>query len=228
MNILAIDTSSSWLTIVCGDQDGIKGQFFQNIGNQHAEKLAGIVESLLQDSGLKFSDIDLAGVVTGPGSFTGLRVGISFVKGLAMALNIKTMGLNTLDALAHEASGHNAKRISPMIDARKGQVYAALYNVEQGAPALTSEYVATAPSDWLKDLPKDTLVLGSGVETYRDLIASDFKQVALLEKNHITISPEILFESALKAFNAGKLLDPEELDAFYIRQADAVCKPSRP
>jgi tRNA threonylcarbamoyladenosine biosynthesis protein TsaB len=228
MNILAIDTSSSWLTVVCGDQNGIKGQFSQNIGNQHAEKLAGTVGSLLSDSGLKFSDINLAGVVTGPGSFTGLRVGISFVKGLAMALNIKTMGFNALDCLAQSASGQNAKRISPMIDARKSQVYAALYDVGQGTPAVASEYVATAPSDWLKHLPNDTLVLGSGVETYRDLISSDFKQVVLLENNVVTISPQIIYNNSLKALDTGKSIDPEELDAFYIRQADAVCKPSKP
>ena len=227
MNILAIDTSSGWLTVACGNQDGIKGRFSQNIGNQHAEKLAGIVEALLHDSGLKLSDINLAGVVTGPGSFTGLRVGISFVKGLAMALDIRTIGLNTLDSLAHEASGMGATMVSPMIDARKGQVYAALYNVEQGTPALISKYVAMAPSDWLNGLPKDTLVLGSGVETYRDLIHDDYKQLVILEKNTITISPEILYGCTLQMSDAGKSLDPEELDAFYIRQADAVCKPSK-
>lgn len=227
MNILTIDTSSCWLTVVCWDQDGIKGRFSQNIGNLHAEKLAGTVETVLDSSGLKYSDIGLAGVVTGPGSFTGLRVGISFIKGLAMALGIRTVGLNALDALAHEASGKKAKQVSPMIDARKGQVYAALYNVEQGATTLASDYAAVSPIEWLKNLPPDTLVLGSGVEMYRELITCDFKSLALLEKNVVTISPEVLYECCMRAMKSGDTIDHEDLDARYIRPADAVCKPKR-
>jgi tRNA threonylcarbamoyladenosine biosynthesis protein TsaB len=224
MNILAIDTSSGWLTVVCGDQDGIKGRFSQNIGNQHAERLAGTVESLLAGSGMKLSDIGLVGVASGPGSFTGLRVGISFAKGMAMALGIRTAGLNTLDALAHAASGIPTARISPMIDARKGQVYAALYDVNQGVPAVASEYSATAPAEWLQCLPQGTVLLGSGVETYRGLINDEFKELVVLEENIVTISPEILYELTKQSSDTGRSLDPEELDAFYIRQADAVCK----
>ncbi|MDI6739069.1 MAG: tRNA (adenosine(37)-N6)-threonylcarbamoyltransferase complex dimerization subunit type 1 TsaB [Candidatus Edwardsbacteria bacterium] len=225
MNILAIDTSTSWLTIVCGDQTAIRGKFSENIGNQHSEKLVGAAELLLEKSGLKLSDVGLAGVVTGPGSFTGLRVGISFVKGLAMALGIKTIGLNTLDALAHAASGLKATRVSPMIDARRGQVYAALYNVENDSCKRISDYTAAGPEDWMKMLPNNTLLYGSGTETYQDLIKEQYGHLKLLEKNIASPCPESLYKMTVREMKQGNYTDPEDLDAFYIRQADAVCKP---
>lgn len=223
MNILAIDTSGNWLTVVCGDADGVKASFSEQIGNQHSERVVGVVSEVLAKAGIQLSDLGLAGVVAGPGSFTGLRVGISFVKGLAIALGIRTAGINSLDALAHAALGSGSRFVSPVIDARKGQLYAALYDVGGQAPRLCSDHCAVAPAEWFARLTAGTLVLGSGVETYRELIKTDFKHLAMLENNIATISPEVFYSLAKNAIP----MDPMELDACYIREADAVCKPKQ-
>ncbi len=224
MNMLAIDTSTNWLTVAVGDETVCKRSFSQSIGNRHAEQLAVIVRELMTGLALETSALDAVGVVVGPGSFTGLRVGISFAQGLALPLGVRTVAINALDALSHQASGLSGQRISPLIDARKGQVYAALYNVGQGHPIPASPQVAMAPAEWLSGLPKGTLVIGNGVETYREMIRHDCRHLVMLEENIITISPPNLYKLCTVAVAAGETLDPGGLEACYIRQADAVCQ----
>ncbi|MCU0606126.1 MAG: tRNA (adenosine(37)-N6)-threonylcarbamoyltransferase complex dimerization subunit type 1 TsaB [Candidatus Edwardsbacteria bacterium] len=211
------------MTVVCGDDRGVRAAFSQPVGNQHAERLVGVVKEVLTKAGIQLSDVGLVGVINGPGSFTGLRVGISFIEGLAIALGIKTIGVNALDALAHAALDSGGRLVSPVIDARKGQVYAAIYDVGSGAPKLLSEYSAVRPEDWFAGLAAGTVVIGSGAETYKGMISDDHKHLVILDETIATISPKVIYDMTI----SGPPIDPLELDAFYIRQADAICKPKQ-
>ena len=224
MNILAIDTSQQWLNLVFCDENRIISFYSEQLGNQHAEKFVGALDQLLLNAHAGIKVVNLIAVTTGPGSFTGLRVGISFAKGLAMALDIKCLPLNTLDAMAAQA-GITHGTVAPMIDAKKGQVYTALYNVKNGNATLSSEYCAVDPAEWLGKLPPDTAVLGSGAIAYKGMIQSGFPSIKLLDDKIPSPTPESIYKSTIERLKQSQPIDLSDLQAFYVRPADAELKP---
>ena len=126
MNILALDTSSRAASCAILQEGILTGEFFVNTGLTHSQTIMPMVEALLAATGTTVNQMDLFAVSVGPGSFTGLRIGIAAIKALAMALNKPCAGVSTLQALAGNAtdfSGH----VVPVMDARRAQVYTALY-----------------------------------------------------------------------------------------------------
>ena len=136
---LIIDTSGTWLNMVICQEGKVIGSISQKVGNQQAERLPSELENVLAEAKLQLLDIKWLAVTVGPGSFTGLRVGISFAQGLAMGGGLRLLPLNTLDAMACLPEGFSGK-ISPMLDAKKSQVYAALYQSKNGDSQLISSH----------------------------------------------------------------------------------------
>jgi tRNA threonylcarbamoyladenosine biosynthesis protein TsaB len=129
MKLLMIDTSTIVATAAIVDQDRLIAETIVNYKKKHSEKMLPAIDHLLQDSGMKLSDIDVFGVVNGPGSFTGLRIGMATAKGFSQALDKPMVTVSTLEALAYNARIY-PHYICPIIDAQRGQVYAALYRFE--------------------------------------------------------------------------------------------------
>ena len=130
MILLAIDTAASLCAACVHDSaTGMElGREVLDIGKGHAERLIGVIESALGRAGLAYADLDRVGVSIGPGSFTGVRVGVATARGLALALSIPAIGVNTLEALAAEVhAGFPDKRILAAIDGRRGDLYCAVY-----------------------------------------------------------------------------------------------------
>ena len=130
MNILAIDTSSATVGAAIGSEQGIIGRLELAAGRQASETLLPLCESLLSLSSLNLTDMDALAVTVGPGSFTGLRIGLATVKAWAQALALPLIAVSTLEALAHGAfeRGHV---ICPIINARRGELYAAAFAEKQ-------------------------------------------------------------------------------------------------
>jgi len=143
MITLAIDTSAGTTSVALLEDDSILAELFVNSGRNHAETLLPAIEKLLTSVVIKaeqkmpFSGIDLFAFTIGPGSFTGLRVGASTVKGLAFVLQKPVVGVCTLDALVLNVSDLPLKKVTicPVLDAGRGEVYTALY-----APSKTGMY----------------------------------------------------------------------------------------
>lgn len=145
--VLAIDTAFSRCTAAVFDAAGdgrLLASAEPEIGKGHAERLTGVIDEVLAEAGTTYRDLQRIAVTTGPGSFTGIRVGVAAARGLALALDIPAVGISTLDALAHgaiAAAGGNAelrasRSTAPalaVIDARRGEVYAALYSPDGSA-----------------------------------------------------------------------------------------------
>ena len=126
MKILAIDSSAKAASVAIVEDGKILGETFLNCGLTHSVTIMPSVEWLLETTGIKLSDIDRIAICEGPGSFTGLRIGMAAVKGLAWSLDIPCVGVSTLYAAARGVS-HVCGTICAVMDARAGQVYNAVF-----------------------------------------------------------------------------------------------------
>ena len=134
MKILSIDSSTKAASASIIDNDKIISEYFLNTGFTHSETLMPMINSALEQSAVKLSDIDLIAVTLGPGSFTGVRIGVASAKGLAFSGNIPTVGVSALETLAYNLSGLKGEcLIYAVIDARCGQVYNAAFKYNEGA-----------------------------------------------------------------------------------------------
>lgn len=128
MIILAVDTSAKVSSVSVLKDGKLAAITTLNTGNTHSETLLVSVKSLLSQANINVSDVDLFAVTNGPGSFTGIRIGVSLIKGLAFG-NKRCVGVSTLEALAHNLVDRNGI-ICPVMDARRGQVYNALFKAD--------------------------------------------------------------------------------------------------
>ncbi len=129
MKILGIDTSSSSLSVAVMDDDLLKGEFTLNHKLTHSEQMMPLLDSLLSHLELKMADIDLIGVSVGPGSFTGIRIGVAAANAMAMALDIPVVGISSLEAMAYTA-GETAYTIVSTFDAQRDRFYFNAYRFE--------------------------------------------------------------------------------------------------
>lgn len=133
MKILALESSAAAASAaVCGDE-ALIAQSFQRTGLTHSATLMPMVADLLKNAGLTLPEIDLFAVAAGPGSFTGIRIGVSALKGLAWALDRPCAPCSTLESMAWQTA-HMEGELCPVMDARRGQVYNARFAVRDGAP----------------------------------------------------------------------------------------------
>ncbi len=225
MTGLCIDTSGKMLTMALWDEGGVLAARSEEAARRHSDLMAEFMGALLEQKGLSVSEISVIAVTNGPGSFTGLRVGVSFAKGLAMGLGAKLIALNTLEALALSSQAGVGK-ISPMLDAKKKQVYAALYQMENSQAIQIKEPEAVDPESWLSGLPMGTLVLGSGAVAYCKMIETVKGRLIFQEEPEEPTSQGLVSLAQEKMARAD-FTGWEELDAFYVRQADAVARRGR-
>ncbi|MBQ9828391.1 MAG: tRNA (adenosine(37)-N6)-threonylcarbamoyltransferase complex dimerization subunit type 1 TsaB [Lachnospiraceae bacterium] len=180
MKLLAIE--SSGLTAGCAViEDGrLLGEYDTNFKKTHSETLLPMTEALLNMLEIKPSDIDAIGLSKGPGSFTGLRIGIATVKGLAMALDIPVVPVPTTAGIAYNLFGTSGL-ICPIMDARRSQVYTGLYRFEGEKLVKVRDQMAVSVDELctsLNGLGEPVTFLGDGIDVYRgrieDLMTNGF------------------------------------------------------
>ncbi|MBP3654021.1 MAG: tRNA (adenosine(37)-N6)-threonylcarbamoyltransferase complex dimerization subunit type 1 TsaB [Oscillospiraceae bacterium] len=140
MLTLAFESSAKAASVALCDGENLIAQTTQNCGLTHSVTLLPMAEALLKNTGYKLSDVELFAVAHGPGSFTGIRIGVSAVKGLAWGAEKAAVGVSTLEAMAYNglAFGECAV-LCCVMDARRGQVYNALFEVRGGKPCRISD-----------------------------------------------------------------------------------------
>jgi tRNA threonylcarbamoyladenosine biosynthesis protein TsaB len=171
MRILAVDTSSERGSVAIGENREILGEVRLASSIQHSERLFRSIEFLFQYLPFKLADVEYFVATRGPGSFTGLRVGLAAMEGFTAAHQKPGGGVSTLAALAWKTGLQNVV-IAPCVDARRGEVYGGLYS--RSGDRLIEEHppVVLKPADWLKSLPHGSLVFcGDGALRYRAEIA---------------------------------------------------------
>lgn len=183
--LLAADTSAKTATVALFENGSLIAEYTQNIGLTHSEGFLPLLETMLRITGKDISEIDYYAVTNGPGSFTGLRIGVSTIKGLAHAQNKPLVTLSTLDALAENIPAFSGY-VCPMLDARRQEVYTAVY--QNGVKILEDTPLSlTDLFSLLKTKRGKVLFLGDGAVNYRDIITKELKQKAVFAPEHLML-----------------------------------------
>ena len=169
MITLAIECATDTVGLALLDGRDILADFYLGQGRHRAEVVLPALEKLLLMAGITMEQIDLLACTTGPGSFTGVRIGVSSVKGLALATGKPIVGISTLEALSMNAFP-SSRFICPLIDAQRNQVYAGLYKIDpDGFPESVSPDRLTDIVQLERDLPVDDVeLIGNGALRYRE------------------------------------------------------------
>lgn len=174
MLILAIESSAKSASVALMRDSEIVAQYSQNSGLTHSRTLLPMVEDMLKNSETKIQDVDLIAVAHGPGSFTGIRIGVSTVKGLAWAAEKKCVGVSTLEAMAWHGIMAGGI-VCPVMDARRSQVYNAIFRIENGKPQRLTEDRAISLEELaeeLKALGEPVLLVGDGSKISFDFLTA--------------------------------------------------------
>ncbi|MGM9986891.1 MAG: tRNA (adenosine(37)-N6)-threonylcarbamoyltransferase complex dimerization subunit type 1 TsaB [Bacillaceae bacterium] len=172
MKILAIDTSNYPLALAVVEEERVIGEFVSNVKKNHSIRLMPAIETLLQECDIKPADLDKIVVAKGPGSYTGVRIGVTVAKTLAWSLNIPIVGVSSLAALA--ASGRYFDGyVCPIFDARRGQVFTGLYKYEDNQLVEVEQDQNILLTTWVEQLKaydKPILFIGNDVSLHEQTI----------------------------------------------------------
>ena len=222
MILLALDTATPVTAVALLEDDKVLGQEFQPAKN-HSVTLLPAVDRLLQAHNVARGDLGAVAAGIGPGSFTGVRVGLTLAKTMAFALRIDLVGVSTLQALAHNGLGEEADWFCPCLDALKKEVYGARYRTDG-----TCEEAEDAhdPRQWAEQLAKAggrCLLLGTGVLRYREIFVEVLGERAVIpdrEELH-QISAANVGLLGLERLRRGEKDDPRTLEPMYCRLSEA-------
>ena len=235
MLILAFESSAKPVSVAVYqtpdvDNTGkLLGQSFQNNGFSHSRTLLAMTEALLNNLELKPADIGLLAVANGPGSFTGVRIGVSAVKGLAWGLDIPVCGVSTLEAMAYQTEETDVI-ICPVMDARRGQVYNALFQWQDSTLIRLCDDRAISLDDLAIDIKvydQPTLLVGDGTSVCKNVCADSTGSMDQISEvfSNCRVTPELMryqtaYGVALAAV-AAKPIPAVELEPFYLRPSQA-------
>ena len=175
MLILALESSAKAASVALMQDAELLAQYSQCSGLTHSRTLLPMVEDMLKNTDKKLADVDFIAVAHGPGSFTGIRIGVSTVKGLAWASDKKCVGVSTLAAMAWHGAAAGGLVCSVM-DARRSQVYNALFEIKDGAPERLCRDRAIALSELAAELrgyDREVLLVGDGARLSFDYLTAE-------------------------------------------------------
>lgn len=224
--VLGIDSSSIVATIAVMNEEKLLSEYIVNNKKTHSEKMMVVLNQVLEDSGITVNDVDVVAVAKGPGSFTGIRIGMACAQGIAHALKKPMIGVNTLDGLAYNLMG-TRDILCPMINAQRHEVYTSLYRWEQDELKRLWDYRLIKADKLLKEISafdKKVIVLGDGVH----LLRKSMENISQVVENIIPAHPVFsmprassIAASALHEYNRGNTKDCFSIKPFYIRKSNA-------
>ncbi len=227
MRLLALETAMPAGGAALLDGDRLVAESLLNVRLTHSERLMAIVDRILSDSGWDLDHIEGIAVSVGPGSFTGLRIGVSTAKGLAMALGIPVAAVPTLDALAH-AVPFTADPVCPILDAKKGEVYTSLYRWEGDTAVREWEYLALTPEDLCSRISEPVVFVGDAVEPFGGFLSAALGPLARFAPPARRLaSPACVAQLGHARLVAGRAEDPASLTPIYVRLSEAELRRRR-
>ncbi len=250
MYILAIETTGAFASVALAEAEweGAKVTNFNVIGHieghdkfSHLQNLTPQIERLMRDNGSQIDDVDVIAVSCGPGSFTGIRIGISTGRALSQVLGIPCVSVPSLDAQALRYPAKGTEIICPIIDARRNQIYGGGFCMKERDDAVGREVEAVIPAgpytveEFMNLLAplrdNDIVFMGDGIDKYGELIASFAGELAMDTSRMIIADDAIRYQDAdtvallgVRLAAEGKTCGFEELKPEYMRQAEAERK----
>ncbi len=225
MKILGIDTSTSCGSIGLIDGESLISEYLLDIPVTHSERLLSSIEHVLKQAAYLIEDLEGWAISLGPGSFTGLRIGVSTIKGLAFATQKPVAGVPTLDALASNISP-TPYLICPILDARKGEVYTAFYRYEDGKNLKRiSDYQAIRPEDLMRKIEEKTIFLGCGIRTYGDYLRNALPDLATFVPASLNLPHgSTVARYGFERLQRDEVLDLSTFTPIYVRASEAEIK----
>jgi tRNA threonylcarbamoyladenosine biosynthesis protein TsaB len=218
--ILGIDNSMDFLSIALSVEEKLIEE--RHIRNKKApsEILPVEVSHILSNNGYTINDVRLVAVTLGPGSFTGIRVGLAFCKGLNAGGNIPLVGVPTLDVLASPFSFMEGHYLFPLIDAKKGEVFYSMYHVSEGCVQRITDYASTKPERFMDVIKTPCICFGTGVSLCEPWL-SGINDARIIREGFLKISGEALIKEGLKRESMSDKNSPEPI---YCRKSEAEIK----
>ena len=227
MKLLAVETSTLMGSIAVVDGNRILCELTLHVEETHSSQLMPAIDHVLKTVGLAPGELDGFAIALGPGSFTGLRIGMSTVKGLATATSKPVVGVPTLEAMAW-GFPFCPHLICPLIDARMKEVYAAWFSSKEGTVVRRSEDLVLPPSVLLEEVAEETLFFGSGAQRYREEITEMMGDLARFASPEIMgARASIVGMLAAEKMNRNEISDTDSLEPLYIRESQAQMKARR-
>ena len=220
MNVLAIDTSNQILGVAVVKNGETAGELITNIKKNHSVRLMPAIDQLMKETEVTPSDLERIVVAKGPGSYTGVRIGLTTAKSMGWALNIPVIGVSSLEVLAYQGMYFNGS-ICPFFDARRGLVYTGLYDQDMKLVKDETNMLMTEWLEELKDREEPILFLSQDVELHREAIEEILGEQAVIPPQ----AWHVPRPSALAL--AGKSKEAEPLHGLvpnYLRLVEAEAK----
>jgi tRNA threonylcarbamoyladenosine biosynthesis protein TsaB len=222
MLILAVDTNTYAGSVALLSDRRLMAEVNLDSPQTHSERLLPSIDMMLQLLGVKLEHIDGYALAVGPGSFTGIRIGMSTVKALAFASGKPIAPVSNLEALALKIRQPQARVLCPFMDAKKGEVYAALYEAKAGALEVAVPESVYKPDRFFTLLPSNRIVtfIGSGVPVCREKIVQYFSDKARFSSRTLYIAHEVALLGS-EILRAGRGLDAFRIEPLYFRKSQA-------
>lgn len=224
MKILAIDTSGQNCSVAIIDEEKVICDFNLSIGTTHSETLLPMIDEVCKTSRIDLSEVDVLACGIGPGSFTGLRIGLATIKGFALAQNKNVIGVPTLDALAYNIANFDGI-ICSVLDARNNNVYAGIYKYENDKVFLQGDYI-TENLDTLIDILKakneKVIFVGDGAISFKEKFIQSLNEKALFAPLHLNnqLSSSVA-KVALDRALVNDFDDADTLNPMYLKKSQA-------
>ena len=221
MKILAVDTATKSCSVAILEDGSLSAELTTLKDQTHSKHLMELIHKGFEISGFSAGELDGLAVTIGPGSFTGLRIGVSTIKGLAHALDKPVVGISSLDVLAWQCADRSYL-ICPLLDARKGEVYSATYRYDDDTLTQKSPEIAGAPEAVVQKIKEPCVFIGSGAQLYHENIST-----ILGDRAHFAPESQNIIRASSVAFlsiERFEIHDTDEIDDLvphYIRKSDA-------
>jgi len=220
MYSLTIDTSNHVLGVALMKGNTVIGEFVTNLAKNHSVRLMPAVDQLMKEVGASPEQLDKIIVAKGPGSYTGVRIGLTTAKTLAWALDIPVVGVSSLKALAYQGRFYNSV-VCPFFDARRGLVYTGLYEWQANDMVAVQDEQNILMNDWLTELSsreQEILFLSPNIDNFRDVIQERLGDLAIIPEDmfHIAKPSDLALAGNQQESESTHHLTPN-----YLRLAEA-------
>ena len=223
MNILALDTSGPNCSVAILSDQKVIANFNINIGKTHSETLLPLIDDILKFSNLTLDDIDVYACSVGPGSFTGIRIGIATIKGFAISANKPIVSVSSLESLAYNIPTFDGL-ICSILDAKNNNVYAGIYKINDSLEMI-GDYYTDSINDLINDLKEETnniLFVGDGAISYKDILKNNLNEKAFFTPYHLNEQSSVsVAKAALNKFNRNEIETVDTLHPLYLKKSQA-------
>ena len=223
MKILAVDTSATAASVAVAAENKLIGEFSINTALTHSQTLMPMVDELLKNTGLSVIDIGAVAVNAGPGSFTGVRIGVAAVKGIAFPKNLHCVSVSTLESMAYNMLGNDCIVCSVM-DARCSQVYNALFRVKGCTVTRMTDDRALSLTDLkneLQNINEKVVLVGDGAVLCSKFLGEELENIMLAPFNNRIQTASSVVYAAFEKINNGETVKADELMPVYLRLPQA-------